>query len=464
MKRRDFTKKIGIAAGTLSLAGVYGCTTKDETVKTEEKVNKDCPSAFKVTPEVSKQMYDTALEITKTKVRGGDTETFFKKPFIDAAFSQNIFLWDTCFMVCFAKYHLDELPVYQALDNFYEQMEKDGYICREYRHDGSPLWSKDHPVSINPPLLAFAELEIYSITEDKERLKKVYPILKKNFEFLVKTYQTEDHLFYADTLGMEMDNIQRYPQGWDNHGNGLTHHELGEKLEKMSAPGEVKLNTFVAEYPKTLQGVWNKQGRLVDFSCQMAMLADQLKTIAQLIDKSKKDIKEYTSIHNNIATAVNELCWNEDDQVYYDLGFDKQIPRKHIGMYWALLAKVVPKNRMKPFLAHLENPKEFGRPTPLPALSADDEDYKGWGDYWRGGVWAPTSYMVLKGLTVCEQHDVAKRLAEKTYSSVAEVFVATGTFWENYAPDLVSYGMPAKKDFCGWTALIPIAVYKEYIS
>jgi hypothetical protein len=23
--------------------------------------------------------------------------------------------------------------------------------------------------------------------------------------------------------------------------------------------------------------------------------------------------------------------------------------------------------------------------------------------------------------------------------------------------------MPAKKDFCGWTALIPIAVYKEFI-
>ena len=26
-------------------------------------------------------------------------------------------------MCCFAKYHLDELPVYQALDNFYGRME-----------------------------------------------------------------------------------------------------------------------------------------------------------------------------------------------------------------------------------------------------------------------------------------------------------------------------------------------------
>ncbi len=461
MQRREFTKKLGLTAGAVGMVGIYACNEETNVSKTEKE--QDCPAGFKVTSELSKRMYDKALEITKAKVRGGDTEVFFKKPFIDAAFSQNIFLWDTCFMVCFAKYHPDELPVYQALDNFYDRMETDGYICREYRHDGTPLWSKEHPVSINPPLLAFAELEMYSVAQDKERLNKVYPILKNNFEFLVNTYQMEDHLFYADTLGMGMDNIQRYPEGWDNEGMGMTHHELGEKLGKMDASGEEKLNTFIAEYPKTLQGVWNKQGRLVDFSCQMAMLADQLKTMAEVVGVSG-DIPRYDEIHSNIAKAVNELCWNEEDGIYYDLGFGKQIPRKHIGMYWALLGKVVPKNRMERFVSHLENPKEFGRRTPLPALSADDPDYRGWGDYWRGGVWAPTSYMVLKGLTVCGQHEMARRLAEKTYSSVAEVFAATNTFWENYSPDLVSYGMPAKKDFCGWTALIPIAVYREYLS
>ncbi len=461
MKRREFSKKLGVAVGTLGVAGMYRCTSETEISTPKQK--EDCPSVFEVTPELSKRMYNRALEITKSKIRGGDTEEFFKKPFIDAAFSENIFLWDTCFMVCFAKYHLDELPVYQALDNFYDQIEEDGYICREYRQDGSPLWSKNHPVSINPPLLAFAELEIYSVSNDKERLQKVYPILKMNFEFLVKTYQGDDHLFYADTLGMGMDNIQRYPVGWDNDGNGLTHHELGDKIGEMNASSDDRLNYFITEYPKTLQGVWNKQGRLVDFSCQMAMFADQLKTIATEIEELS-DIENYNSIHSKISKAVNEHCWNEEDSIYYDLGFGKQIPRKHIGMYWALLGKVVPKDKMKRFLSHLENPKEFGRRTPLPALSADDPDYKGWGDYWRGGVWAPTSYMVLKGLTVCGEDALAKRLAQKTYKSVAEVFEMTNTFWENYSPDLVSYGMPSKKDFCGWTALFPIAVYREYIS
>ena len=96
-------------------------------------------------------------------------------------------------------------------------------------------------------------------------------------------------------------------------------------------------------------------------------------------------------------------------------------------------------------------------------MSAADPDYVGWGDYWLGGVWAPTVYMVLKGLSVYNKEELARDLAEKIYINVAEVYKATGTFWENYAPDLISYGMPSKKDFCGWTALIPIAVYKEYM-
>ena len=421
-------------------------------------------TGFQVTPELSERMYAKALEITKRKVGGGDSEPFFKKPFVDAAFSDNIFLWDTCFIVCFAKYHLDELPVYQALDNFYDRIEDDGYICREYRKNGEPLWSKDHPVSINPPLLALAETEIYTVKEDKDRLRYAYPILKRNFEFHIKRYQGEDKLFWGDTLGMGMDNIPRFPDGWTtDEGNGMTHHELGEKLGKMGgSTAEERLNLFIADYVETLQGVWNKQGRLVDFTAQMAMYALQLKYIAQEIG-STQDVAQYESFHAEVTEALNSLCWNETDHFYYDLGHGEQVPRKHIGMYWTLLGELVPEDRREAFLAHLTNPNEFYRKTPLPALSADEQGYKGWGDYWLGGVWAPTSYMVIKGLSKVGEHELAQDLAKKTYTAVAEVFEATGTFWENYAPDLISYGMPAKLDFCGWTGLVPIAIYHEYI-
>jgi len=458
MKRRDFAKNLTYSVGAIGLSSVV-ISCKDST-SSKPLVVKDDNT---VSEDLSKEMYIKALAITKSKIRGGDSEAFFKKPFIDAAFSKNIFLWDTCFMCCFAKYHLDELPVYQALDNFYGRMEDDGFICREYRNDGRPLWSKDHPVSINPPLLALAEMEIYKINQDIERLKTVYPILKKNFYFHVNTYMMEDHLFYGDTLGMGMDNIPRAPRDWEpTEGNGMTHHELGAMLDSMDASGETKLNTFIAEYVKTKQGVWNKQARLVDFSSQMAMYSLQLKEMASIIGLTD-EINQYDEFHSKVSGALNEKCWNDEDGFYYDLGFDKQIVRRHIGMYWALLGKVIPEEKLDKFLSHLSNPDEFYRLTPLPALSASDPDYVGWGDYWLGGVWAPTAYMVLKGLSAYGKEVLARQLAKKVYHNVAVVYKATGTFWENYAPDLISYGMPAKKDFCGWTALIPIAVYKEYI-
>lgn len=462
MDRRNFNKNLGLATGLIGLGALNACST--ESSKQEEMSSKDSiTSASNVTPELAKKMYDKALEITKSKVRGGDKEPFFKKPFIDAAFNNNIFLWDSCFMCCFCKYHMDELPVYQALDNFYDRMEEDGFICREYRANGEALWTKDHPVSINPPLLAFAELEIFGVSPDLERLKKVYPILKKNFQFHVDRYMMEDGLFYGDTMGLGMDNIPRSPRGWEpTEGNGWTHHELGEQLAAMNVSDEEKLNFFVREYVNTKTGVWTKQGRYVDFTAQMAMYALQLKEIASKIDR-EEDIKAYDEFHAKVKTALNEKCWNEEDGFYYDLGFDKQIQRRHIGMYWALLGQVVPEDRMAKFISHLKDPNEFYRQTPLPALSAADPDYVGWGDYWLGGVWAPTVYMVLKGLTKVGEDELARELAAKVYENVAIVFEATGTFWENYAPDLISYGMPAKRDFCGWTALIPISVYKEYI-
>lgn len=458
MKRRDFNVNMALGLiGATTLAA--GCDKGKKPAAAAV-----AKSGFLVSEALSKQMYDTALEITKQKVRGGESEPFFKEPFVDAAFSDNIFLWDSCFIVCFAKYHLDELPVYQALENFYSRMEPDGFICREYRKDGRPLWSKNHPVSINPPLLAFAETELYRVKKDLDRLQRVYPILKMNFEFHVNRYQGDDKLFWGDTLGMGMDNIPRFPRNWTSkEGNGMTHHQLGEMLGKIGgSTAEERLNRFIAEYVNTLQGVWNKQGRLVDFSAQMAMFALQLKFIAQEIGETD-DLAAFDSFHSEIKRALNERCWNNEDSFYYDLGYGKQVKRKHIGMYWALLGKLVPEDRLDNFLAHLTNPDEFYRKIPLPALSADDPDYKGWGDYWLGGVWAPTTYMVLKGLTANGRHELAKDLAQKTYTAVAQVYEATGTFWENYAPDLISYGMPAKKDFCGWTGLIPVAIYREYL-
>ncbi len=393
------------------------------------------------------RMYDAALAIAKKKVRGGPGDPAYPKPFVDAAFSPHIFQWDTCFIAGYAKYHQEELPIKNALDNFYDRQTRDGFICREYDDKGRPFWPEDHPVSINPPLFAFAELELFGQRADVARLHAVYPKLAAYFDFIERRYRGDDGLYFSDALGSGMDNIERYPDGWTDDGRGIPLHNLYPE---------------VFDY-KGLSAEWNRQGRSVDLSAQMALFADNLRTIAGTIGRTR-DMPRYAEAKNAIARAVNALCWNEADGFYYDLGYGRQIRRKHIGMYWLLMAGIAPAPRLARMVAHLTDPAEFWRRIPAATWPADQAGFDPKGGYWKGSVWAPTNYMTIRGLARAGRRDVATRLARQYYWAVAQVFLATGTFWENYAPDATDRGDNSRPDFCGWTGLAPIAIWREFIA
>ncbi len=86
------------------------------------------------------------------------------------------------------------------------------------------------------------------------------------------------------------------------------------------------------------------------------------------------------------------------------------------------------------------------------------------GGYWLGGVWAPMSYMVVRGLNVVGRRDLAKRTAHRLFNNVDRVFRETVTLWENYAPNHRELGDHGKLDFYGWTALIFVAMWREYLA
>jgi len=396
--------------------------------------------------ELQREMYAHALSLAKRNIRGGENEPVFKRPYVDAAFNGDIFLWDTCFIACYAKFHMDELPIANALDNFYALQDTDGYICRQYTRSGQPMWPKSHPVSINPPLLAFAELELYGHTQDIARLAQVYPALKRNFEYLVRAWQQDDDLFCNDAFGSGMDNIPRYPDGWQDDGKGIKRANLHPELYVYDG----------------LSPLWNIQGRAVDMSAQMALLANHLIEIAQLTHHTA-DVAGYRKFHAKTKAAINALCWNEADGFYYDLGYGKQIRRKHVGMFWTLLADIVPDERLQPMLRHLTDPRQFWRAFPVASFPADETGFSPEGGYWLGSVWTPTNYMIIKGLQRCGQSLLATELARHYYWCVAQVYKDTRTFWENYAPDALRQGSQAKADFCGWTAIAPITLRNEFI-
>jgi len=42
------------------------------------------------------------------------------------------------------------------------------------------------------------------------------------------------------------------------------------------------------------------------------------------------------------------------------------------------------------------------------------------------------------------------------------VFLATGAFWDNYAPDARAPGDIAQKDFRGWAGITLVALFGKY--
>jgi glycogen debranching enzyme len=177
-----------------------------------------------------------------------------------------------------------------------------------------------------------------------------------------------------------------------------------------------------------------------------------------------EEVADLREERDRLSLIVNERLWNEETAFYHDeLADGTPSDVRTIGAYWAMLAGVVPQERVASFVGHLEDPQGFGRPHRVPSLPADHPEYDSGGGYWLGGVWPPTNYMVLRGLDRAGYQGLAHEISREDLDHVVRVFEDTGTLWENYAPERAAPGNRVKSDFVGWSGLAPIAGLFEYV-
>lgn len=391
------------------------------------------------------ELYYAAWEMAWNKITRGTSQNGFVNFYMDEGFNELIYQWDTNFMAGFGIYASNLFPAIQSLDNFYSKQREDGYIQRVYwESNGQPasIPTIDEPM-INPPLFAWIEWRYYQITGDKSRLKNVLPNLTKYYDWINNNLRDSlgQGLYYTTQLGSGMDNIPR---------------------------------------PNVGKAGW------IDFSAQMALAAKMIVNIASFVGDNKTVLK-FTDEYSRITKLINQLCWDEDSQFYYDLRQDKKLSDvMHIGGFWTLLSETATRDRAEALFKHLANPDEFWRPHMIPTLAANQPMYDSSGHYWLGGVWAPTNYMVIKGLENYGQHELADQIVENHLYKMAEIYFdfepsvdkiafeeryADGyrTIWECYSPE---YTEPAtrwddtfysRQDFVGWSGLGPIAMLIENV-
>ena len=403
--------------------------------------------------------YWKAWELAFRNFRAPAAGSGFVSQFIDASFNDNVFAWDSSFMTMFTNLGAPLVPGISTLDNFYSRQLPDGEICREIvratgeclklwiNTDCSPLFSrygweesqlenstgyapvtykhrsvpKPAPAytldAMNNPILAWAELESYRVTGDRERLKQVWEPLVRYYDSLQKYIRQGNGLYVTDWASM--DNSPRNPY---LRGGGVG----------------------------------------VDISAEMVLFARNLAEISGLLGDSQH-LQRFSREADELTELINRRMWDANRQFYFDLTLNEEwSPVKSVAAYWTLLAGVATEGRARHLVDALLDPRTFGRQNAVPTLAADEPLYNPGGGYWRGSVWAPTTTMVLRGLDKYGYHNLARQLALKHLDLVAQVYEKTGTIWENYSPEAIAPGNQAKPDFVGWSGIGPILYLMEY--
>ena len=379
----------------------------------------------------------------------------FVAPYIDTAFNGHLFLWDSVFSLMFGRYGARAFNFQRTMDNLYCKQHIDGFICREVdAADGLDVFHRHDPSSTGPNVFAWGEWEHFRNFADHTRLAQVFPVLLAYHQWMRDHRTWPDGSYWSCGWACGMDNQPRVPEGY-SPAHSPAHQAWVDACLQAILSAKLLL----------------RMGKILDEPTANKTIAQARRHAspqsANSPRPSAKAVRPSLQLRAEIAQLkqlVNQQMWDEKRGFYYDLRRDgTRSNRMTIGAYWALLADAVPTERLARFVAPLDDPKKFRRPHRAPSIPADDPAYAPHGNYWCGGVWPVTQYMLLRGLTQTGFDQLAHDMALSHVDNVTRVFEKTATLWENYAPERAAPGDPARPDFVGFSGIGPIAVLLEYV-
>lgn len=306
--------------------------------------------------------------------------------------SENINQFESIFSTFFLVYSNKIYPAAPQLDNFYNKQEESGAIRGDYNtKDGKPIFSSDNPEGVNPPLFSWAEYNLYHKIGNKKRIRDCMPMLEKYFHWLEETFKQENGLYAVPLSATKMDNSPR---------KGMY-------------------------YP-------------VDFNTQQAINALYMSELGDILNDKEISFK-YMRHYFSLKTRINKLMWNEKEGIYYDLTKkEEQLKVKTIASFWPLLAEFPNEAKVEKIISHLKNPDTFGTENPFPSLSADEEEFDERGRGFRGSVYPPFTFMIVKGLEKYGYYELARECAIRHLYYMLDTLhpegKEKGNVWEAYAP------------------------------
>ena len=311
-------------------------TAQPETIQpgTFEEAKQILPNPTWSGHEKAIEMYWKAWQIAIRNIKAPEPGSGFVSSYLDVAYNGNIFMWDSAFMMMFARYGTRFFPFQRTLDNFYAKQHPDGFICREIKADGADCFERYDPTSTGPNIIPWSEIVYYKQFGDLDRLHRIFPALCAYYKWLKLNHTWRNGTYWTSGWGTGMDNMPRV---------------------------QSKYNTIYSHGHM----IW------LDVCLQQYFTAGQLLEMGFYIERWQ-EIEEFEDEQKMLKKYINENLWDEKEHFLFDQYADNSLSTtKGIYAYWALLTDILPKDRLDAFVAELENPETFNRLHRVPSLAAN---------------------------------------------------------------------------------------------
>lgn len=272
-------------------------------------------------------------------------------------------------------------------------------------------------------------------------LKKLYPSLKKHFEWFHRTQIADLKTYFRQSFANE---------GYRWRGRTPEH----------------CLTSGLDDYPRAKPP---HPGELhVDLLSWMALMSRSIRRIAEKVGETE-DANEYIILERMITKNLDQLHWSEEDGMYCDStidDFDESVFVCHKG-YVSLFPFLIGNNltpdneKIGKILEMISNPNELWTEFGIRSLSKSDEYFGTGENYWRGPIWINMNYLIVKALHYYgskpgpfqkDSRELYTKLRKNIVNNVYEQWKETGYAWEQY--DSETGKGQRTKHFSGWTSLV----------
>ncbi|MFP4644017.1 MAG: MGH1-like glycoside hydrolase domain-containing protein, partial [Spirochaetales bacterium] len=102
------------------------------------------------------------------------------------------------------------------------------------------------------------------------------------------------------------------------------------------------------------------------------------------------------------------------------------------------LAELPNEAKSEPLIAHVKNPETFGTENPFPTLAANEPEFDEQGAGYKGSVYPPFTFMVIKGLEKYGAFELARECSIRHLYYILDTLhpegKEKGNVWEAYQP------------------------------